>query len=47
MKLPTEVRKHLALIGAKGGSARSEAKTLACRANARLPRKKRKQKENP
>lgn len=40
MKLPTEVIKHLSRIGKKGGQAKSDAKTLACRANARLPRKR-------
>ena len=31
---------YLAKIGRKGGKAKSEAKTAACRANAKLPRKR-------
>jgi hypothetical protein len=34
------VTKYLAKIGRKGGKAKSDAKTEACRANARLPRKR-------
>lgn len=35
-----EVKKYLSELGKKGGSAKSPQKTEACRANARLPRKK-------
>jgi hypothetical protein len=32
---------HAVALGRKGGQVKSEAKTLAARANAKLPRKKR------
>ena len=35
-----DVLKYMAKIGRKGGKVKSEAKTLACRENAKLPRKK-------
>jgi hypothetical protein len=35
---PGLMRRVLARIGRKGGQAKSERKTLACRANAKLPR---------
>jgi len=34
-----EISKVMAFLGRKGGSVKSEAKTLACRANAKKPRK--------
>jgi hypothetical protein len=37
---PGLMRRVLARIGRKGGQAKSERKTLACRANAKLPRKR-------
>ena len=36
------VIKYMAQIGRKGGRVTSEAKTLACRENAKRPRKKKK-----
>lgn len=38
--LQKNVRKYLASIGAKGGSAKSDAKTAAARENASKPRSK-------
>lgn len=35
------IKAYMAQIGRKGGSVRSELKTLACRLNATRPRKKR------
>ncbi len=35
---PGLMRRVLARIGRKGGQAKSERKTLACRLNAKLPR---------
>ena len=35
---PGLMRRVLARIGRKGGQAKSERKTLACRRNAKLPR---------
>ena len=40
VKLSSAMLMALAAIGRMGGSARSERKTLACRANAKLPRKR-------
>ena len=40
MSLHPEVIKWLAEQGAKGGSAKSERKTRACRRNAKKPRKR-------
>jgi len=34
------VKDYLIALGSKGGQARSEAKTAACRENARKPRKR-------
>lgn len=39
---PGLMRRVLARIGRKGGQAKSERKTLACRANAKLPRTRKK-----
>ena len=36
------VIKYMAQIGRKGGKITSEAKTLACRENAKRPRKRKK-----
>jgi len=33
-----EIKKYLSELGKKGGSAKSDKKTEACRANARKPR---------
>ena len=40
IKLPVEILAKFRRAGRKGGKAKSEAKTLACRANAKLPRKR-------
>lgn len=40
LKLPEEIRALFVKAGRKGGRAKSEAKTAACRANAKKPRKK-------
>jgi hypothetical protein len=36
------VMQYMAKIGRKGGKATSEAKTIACRENAKRPRKRKK-----
>ena len=42
MSTAAAVIKYMAQIGRKGGRVTSEAKTLACRENAKRPRKKKK-----
>ena len=44
---PDAVRQAAALLGRKGGSAKSPAKTAAARANAKLPRPRARKKAEP
>jgi len=40
------IKDHYKKIGRKGGSAKSDKKTLACRANSKMPRKKKEVNKN-